>query len=753
MFSVSYTGAVMCETNGFVVAAAMQALRLASFMQKPSLLNIQTLIMLGPYLTNSGRFLDAWTLFGTTIRLAHSIGLHRHPKYLNPVPSTQRECSIRQTLWWWMLHMDEQYSMTLGRPLGISGFGDCPSPQELTTDPTMLRFGVFVNRFTILARNILSSDRLTNVRIDEFTDALRSLQESMPETLQYDESWNRNETEVPEWSLRAMAVVYFCKLHTYLVLLNCQRIEKQLAFPQPPLPRDHMSSFRAINRTPSSQPSPASSTQAPLRGRALVLSSSEDMISAFMFFYHKEPAALIDWTLGQQAFNSCMILLFDAIEVGRITNGTLRVEQAFVVFKELEDNDVHKLAGLAVERISWGLTELHKIVTSSSMGSTSTHAHQGASTSTPITDHREVMCETGCVDTVMGKTGMLLLEDSGLQTFARQAYTPIAWDMPGSRDEDTKEQGYRLPDTVSTVGAMKSETISNDPHDLRSPGGMQGIRRSTTMRSAPTRYAISLEDNEQPHGHTTPASPTRFASSHRPAFDDARKNHHNEQPRDQVYPPHLLHTQLHEVAPVVHRTGNSGWQHESVPVSSNPAQQQHGITSLTSAAPQHASITQLRHNSCPTLPQGSIDPPILRPTYSSPSNIERPIAARLLQQHASYMTPDPVSMRSDQTAVHAYFQGIPSSMPHIGNPTMHPSFVSRSAVPMSSIAEVNPTFAVMANHAQHNAASGEVLQQQYHMGYPFPNQITGASPSTLTPLAQDMSLGEWRRYVGSSNAG
>lgn len=192
-----------------VVSAAKQALRLASFMHKPSLLGIQALLMIGPYLTNSGRFLDAWTLFGTTIRLAHSIGLHRHPKYLNPAPPTQRECSMRQTLWWWMLHMDEQYSMTLGRPLGISGLGDCPPPHELTTDPQMLRFSEFVNYFTILARQILSTDRLNNAKIDEFTDSIRGLLETIPEMLQFDKSWLLEETKIPEWPLSAMAAGEF----------------------------------------------------------------------------------------------------------------------------------------------------------------------------------------------------------------------------------------------------------------------------------------------------------------------------------------------------------------------------------------------------------------------------------------------------------------------------------------------------------------------------------------------------------------
>jgi hypothetical protein len=183
----------------------MQALRLASFMNTPTLLAIQTLIMIGPYLTNSGRFLDAWTLFGTTIRLAHSIGLHRDPKFLDPAPPL-RESTIRRTLWWWMLHMDQQYSVTLGRPLGISGVGDCPPPEPLTTNQTVLRLGDFIDRFTILARQILSSDGLMNVsKIDELTDKLLGQWDTMPEALQFNESWLRDETALPDWPLEVMS--------------------------------------------------------------------------------------------------------------------------------------------------------------------------------------------------------------------------------------------------------------------------------------------------------------------------------------------------------------------------------------------------------------------------------------------------------------------------------------------------------------------------------------------------------------------
>ena len=52
----------------------MQALRLSSFLNSPTLRAIEALVMMGPYLTNSGKFLDASAVFGGTIRLAQGIG-------------------------------------------------------------------------------------------------------------------------------------------------------------------------------------------------------------------------------------------------------------------------------------------------------------------------------------------------------------------------------------------------------------------------------------------------------------------------------------------------------------------------------------------------------------------------------------------------------------------------------------------------------------------------------------------------------
>lgn len=166
------------------------------------------MIMLAPYLTNSGRFLDAWSISGLMIRLAHSIGLHRNPRFLDPVPSPQ-ECTARKSLWWWLLHMHQEYSMILGRPLGISGIGDCPPPDPLTTNRVALRLSEHFDQLTIQGRQILSSNQLTASRIDMYTDRLIALWDTMPDSLQFNSSWIKAETEIPEWPMATRAV---CKI-------------------------------------------------------------------------------------------------------------------------------------------------------------------------------------------------------------------------------------------------------------------------------------------------------------------------------------------------------------------------------------------------------------------------------------------------------------------------------------------------------------------------------------------------------------
>ncbi|KAL4863534.1 hypothetical protein BDV12DRAFT_202008 [Aspergillus spectabilis] len=55
---------------------SFQALRLANFLFRPSLDVVQSLLVLGNTLQNNGQSDAAWTLLGTTVRLAQTLGIH-----------------------------------------------------------------------------------------------------------------------------------------------------------------------------------------------------------------------------------------------------------------------------------------------------------------------------------------------------------------------------------------------------------------------------------------------------------------------------------------------------------------------------------------------------------------------------------------------------------------------------------------------------------------------------------------------------
>ena len=420
----------------------MQALRFASFMNRPTLLGIQTLIMIGPYLTNSGKFLDAWALFGVTIRLAHSIGcksrlflsasiavahsvlVHRNPSRLDPAPPL-KETAIRQALWWWMLHMDQQYSMTLGRPLGISGIGDCPPPEPLTTDPTIMRLFTYISQFTVLARQILSSNALTNAKIDAFTDKLLRLKDTLPDAIQFDATWLDERNPIPEWPLEAQAAVFYGKTQNFLILLNRQRIENSR--------RDSNDSGLSV-QSPEDRSSDSDNVP---RGRERVIESCRALLNCFEFFHTRVRAAMICWTMGQQAFNAAMILTMAMLETSDQADLGV-VQNAYSTFVEMNQKGIHKLAGVAVEKLGNLLKGLNT---------------------------RD--CQLGGV---MGATGMLLLEDPGLQGFIPEEFTPLNFRMAGGDIPMTNVgTGWAARGAGAGSNLMRNQAMGQDAHAQAMP--------------------------------------------------------------------------------------------------------------------------------------------------------------------------------------------------------------------------------------------------------------------------------------------
>jgi hypothetical protein len=178
-----------------LVNASMQALRNASFMDEPTLPAIKALLLIKFYLMDRGRMQDAWTLFGLAIRLAYLLNLHRDPDYLDRDLSAH-EKSVRRCLWWLMLYSDQYLSIALAKPLGISNNGDCPPPIFCTSNPEERRLHQIVGEFTVVSRQILSSEGKPE-NIAAHTQKLSQLWETMPEVLRFKEAWVQMESSRP----------------------------------------------------------------------------------------------------------------------------------------------------------------------------------------------------------------------------------------------------------------------------------------------------------------------------------------------------------------------------------------------------------------------------------------------------------------------------------------------------------------------------------------------------------------------------
>ena len=291
---------------------------------------------------------------------------------------------MRKNLWWWMLHMDQQFSVILGRPLGISSMGDCSAPESLVADPITQGLSSYVSQFSVLARQILSTGYLTVERIDSFTDQLLALKATLPEILNFDATWLNHDKPIPPWPLDAQASVISGKTHSFLLLLNRQRIANAQS-------NEAEHSFQHT--------AGADAANVP-RGRERVLASCRELLHGFEFFHTRVRAAMICWTTGQQAFNASMILVLSALET-RETIDLETVKRTYSIFLELNKLGIHKLAGAAVERLGALM--------------------------------KEFQSGEAAKETVMGRQGMMLLEDPGLPSFSdKQNFSPLGFQMAGS---------------------------------------------------------------------------------------------------------------------------------------------------------------------------------------------------------------------------------------------------------------------------------------------------------------------------------
>ena len=353
--------------------------------------------------------------------------VHRDPSLLNP-PAPPKQVATRKNLWWWMLHMDMQYSMSLGRPLAISSMGDCSTPEPISRDPINQSLSNYLNQFSVLGRRILSAAYLSNEQIDDYTDQLLDLQQTLPDIIRFDVTWLDKNRALPAWPLEAQAGVLHANLHNFLLLLNRQRIENS--------DQDAVEIHADLTPTPST----LNGNGVP-RGRERVLKSCRALLVAFEFFQTRVRAALICWTLGQMAFNAAMILLLSMLETSD-TQDLHIVERTYSTFLEMNKFGVHKLAGAAVERLGIIL--------------------------------KEYRAGDPATETVMGQQGMMLLEDPGLQGSLPESFSPLNFQMAGGADTPGMQ---RSPTRTDVDHRSEPSQITRKKAGRRSPSSRDGKTR------------------------------------------------------------------------------------------------------------------------------------------------------------------------------------------------------------------------------------------------------------------------------------
>ncbi|KAL9042894.1 MAG: hypothetical protein Q9214_003654 [Letrouitia sp. 1 TL-2023] len=383
--------------------------------------------------------------------------IHRDPGRLNP-PVPVKEANTRRNLWWWILHLDQEYSSTLGRPLGISSMGDCPPPEPLVWNAAT-SLSNYISQFTILARQILSAGYLNASRIDYFTEQLLTLKATLPDSVQFDETWLNPEKIGPGWPLDVQAATLHAKIHNYIVLLNRQRVDE-------------------TPRTASNQPHESTgigSDNHPFQesiGRQRVLQSCRAILQAFEFFHTRLRAGLICWTMGQQSFNAAMLLVLSMLETRQSTDLDV-VQRAYSTFLEMNKLGIHRLAEAAVERIG----SLMKDIPSGQMGK----------------------------EKVMDHQGMILLEDPGLQGCLGNAFSPLSFKMAGSvlRNEPPKKR--------RTTTGSKEREVSNHKLPQVAPRSSKATTQRTPhgvrVKPRPLSTGIPAHRTSRPSMRRRPSPP------------------------------------------------------------------------------------------------------------------------------------------------------------------------------------------------------------------------------------------------------
>lgn len=114
-FVASPSAAQKEQTAEFYVSASHQALRMFSYLSRPSLRSVQTMVLITYFLMNDNHGSDAYAFAGILIRQAYALGLNRDPSLVVPTGS-RYEMQQRRKLWQAVFLQDTFFTIILKLP-------------------------------------------------------------------------------------------------------------------------------------------------------------------------------------------------------------------------------------------------------------------------------------------------------------------------------------------------------------------------------------------------------------------------------------------------------------------------------------------------------------------------------------------------------------------------------------------------------------------------------------------------------------
>ena len=259
--------------------------------------------------------------------------VHQDPVTLG-IRQTNSEYYLRKALWWWMLQADQQYSVTLSRPLVISAIGDCTTPSASCFPPLTQKIIEHYFRFNVLAREILSGDVSTNLKIDERTKSMSSLLNALPPEIRFHSKWLDKKTATPLWPMDLQIASLHQQIHNYIILLNRRREEDLHFSPDKASPAPAL--FRVGRRDPQRQ--------------QRVLESCREILRVLEYFSSRQDRGWINWSICQQAYNAA-IVLGASISTTYEANDKRLLLKTYHSFTEIHRLGIHRLAGSAADRL------------------------------------------------------------------------------------------------------------------------------------------------------------------------------------------------------------------------------------------------------------------------------------------------------------------------------------------------------------------------------------------------------------------